>query len=103
MQGKLQRSWPKRDDRPGCRKNRKNRNGWRRKSRTGMGVLRVLPRSRIKKAVVERAIHLPFSSFGIDKTSDRSVWQVFRRLHLLIDVINRDGTWPFSDDLETHS
>nr|KAF6435953.1 MAP7 domain containing 2 [Rousettus aegyptiacus] len=35
MQGKLQRSWPKRDDRPGCRKNRKNRNGWRRKSRTG--------------------------------------------------------------------
>ncbi|XP_024902373.1 MAP7 domain-containing protein 2 [Pteropus alecto] len=33
----------------------------------------------------------------------RSVWQVFRRLHLLVDVINSDGTWPFSDDLETHS
>ena len=37
MQERPQRSCLKRDDRPGCRRNRRSRNVWRRKNKTSMG------------------------------------------------------------------
>lgn len=42
MQERLQRSCLKREDRPGCRRNRRSKNDWRRKNKIGMLVLRVL-------------------------------------------------------------